>query len=151
MKNKPEAINGVDKSTITLPRVTSFSHPNLSDSDDFRTALQSATEHLKTLESLCQQVCKTQNNLSSSGDLQMVHVELNQPLVQALSQLTEVLRRNLRVRYELPISDILKVLVKHKIVCSPDIYVTQCHTLSRRFSLQALSSGSISVIPPCPC
>jgi hypothetical protein len=133
-------------------RITSFSYPNFSGSDDFRTALQSATEHLKTLESLCQQVPETQNTLPSSGDLQTVHiVGLNQQLVEALSQLTEVLRRNLRVRYELPISDILKVLVKHIIVYSPNIYVTQCHALSRRFSLQALSSCSISITPPRSC
>ena len=76
-------------------------------SDDFRTARQNAFEYLNKLESLCRQTPPTQASSSSTGASQTALVaEMDRHLIDALSKLTDILRRNLRVRYELNILDI---------------------------------------------
>lgn len=81
-------------------------------SDDFRTARQNAFEYLKRLESLCRQTPPAQASSSSTGASQTAPVaEVDRHLIDALSKLTDILRRNLRVRYELNILDILKASV----------------------------------------
>ena len=80
-------------------------------SDDFRTARQSAFEYLKKLESLGRQAPPTQASSSTGTSQTALVAEMDRQLIDTLSKLTDILRRNLRVRYELNILDILKASV----------------------------------------
>ena len=100
LKSKPQNVitNGADKVA--------------SVNDDFRTARQNAFEYLKKLESLGRQVPPTQTSSSSAAAPQTALIaEMDRQLIDALNKLTDIIRRNLRVRYELSIPDIVKVSV----------------------------------------
>ncbi|KAF8631052.1 hypothetical protein AX15_002660 [Amanita polypyramis BW_CC] len=101
-------------------------------SDDFRTALQNAFEHLRKLESLVRQAVVVQ---SSSSLLQPAAVdEIDQQLIDTLPKLTDTLRRNLRVRYELNVPDILKVVRP----CLADSRSKHCRASAYRLIRHAL-------------
>ncbi|KAF8627432.1 hypothetical protein AX17_006246 [Amanita inopinata Kibby_2008] len=107
-------------------------------SDDFRTALHNALEHLKKLESLGRYTSVSPflpASSSSSSAMQPAHVvELDRQRIEYLSQLTEILRRNLRVRYELSISNILQAIVP----CLSDSCSKLCRASAYRLIRHAL-------------
>ncbi|KAF8349461.1 Rapamycin-insensitive companion of mTOR, N-term-domain-containing protein [Amanita rubescens] len=101
--------------------------------DDFRTARHNAFEHLKKLESLGRQVPPTQASSSSAAASQTA-LEVDRQLIDALNKLTDTLRRNLRVRYELSIPDIVKVVAP----CLADPRSKQCRSSAYRLIRHAL-------------
>jgi rapamycin-insensitive companion of mTOR len=102
--------NGGDKGASLASYSKGSALSTLPVNDDFRTARHNAFEHLKKLESLGRQVPPTQASSSSAAAPQTT-LEVDRQLIDALSKLTDILRRNLRVRYELSVPDIVKVSV----------------------------------------
>ncbi|KAH8104684.1 Rapamycin-insensitive companion of mTOR, N-term-domain-containing protein [Cristinia sonorae] len=79
------------------------------DRDDFRSALQQASTHLKALNSLNRNGSpSTTLPVSSSSTSALTDAELSRARVEAMTQLTGVLQRNLRVRYEVSLADVVQ-------------------------------------------
>lgn len=136
-KHKPSVVSSADKS-VRGPSAThsALLTPVPPDGEDFRTVLQHASEYLRRLESLGRQGSTTQLSSSSTGTLQLASVvELNHQFVEALSHLTEVLRLNLRVRYELHMSDILKAVIP----CLADCRSKHCRAAAYRLVRHSLA------------
>src|SRR6266576_1210095 len=112
MKSKAQNMttNGGDKGASLASYSKGSALLTLPVNDDFRTARHNAFEHLKKLESLGRQVPPTQTSSSSAAAAQNA-LEVDRQLTDALNKVTDILRRNLRVRYELSIPDIVKVSV----------------------------------------
>ncbi|CAL1712811.1 unnamed protein product [Somion occarium] len=81
------------------------------DRDNFHTALQQASSHIKTLISLPRSGALSPSNLpstSSSSSPPMNDAELNHSRIDAMKQLIGVLQRSLRVRYEINVAEVIQ-------------------------------------------
>lgn len=85
----------------------------LSVGEDFRTALHNATNYMKELgvlnKSASTPLLPPSTGSSSTNNPQPAAVvEKDHLRIEAMSKLIDILRRNLRVRYELDLSEVLK-------------------------------------------
>ncbi|THH23167.1 hypothetical protein EUX98_g8011 [Antrodiella citrinella] len=78
------------------------------DRDDFRSALHQASMHLKTLHTLSRNNTSSASLPSSSSSSVLSDAEISRARVDAMAQLTGVLQRNLRVRYEVNLADVVQ-------------------------------------------
>ena len=79
--------------------------------DDFRTALQQASNHVRTLSTLARSGTLSPTSLASTSTTPSPpnEADLSRPRKDAMNQLITVLQRNLRVRYELSLSEVIQV------------------------------------------
>lgn len=79
--------------------------------EDFRTALQQASGYIRALHRLASHsgsVSPTDSPSSSSLPSAPTDADIDRMRVEAMNQLTSVLQRNLRVRYEINIPDVVQ-------------------------------------------
>ncbi|KIM43166.1 hypothetical protein M413DRAFT_443978 [Hebeloma cylindrosporum] len=101
--------------------------------EDFRSALQQATNCIKDLESYTRSGVSTSANLSSassskSNTYSSAAVELNGQRIETMSRLIDILRRYMRVRYELKFTDVLQAVLP----CFGDKCSMQCRAAAYR-------------------
>ncbi len=78
-------------------------------SEDFRTALQEAMGYLRTLHKLAGPNPLSPPTSPSSSNLTIPsETELNKTRVDTMNRLINVLQRNLRVRYDLNVPDVVQ-------------------------------------------
>jgi rapamycin-insensitive companion of mTOR len=79
-------------------------------SDDFRTALQNAQSLITALSSITRPIIQDPSAPTSSSGISVLpeSAEIDAKLVDVLSKLVVAMQRNLRVRYELKIPDLIK-------------------------------------------
>jgi len=81
--------------------------------EDFRTALHNASSYIQLLETLGHSEIMTRSSTSPSSSTSPPHVtnctEVDRQIIETMSKIIYILRRNLRVRYELSVTDILRV------------------------------------------
>ncbi|KAG2009933.1 ste16 [Coprinopsis cinerea AmutBmut pab1-1] len=104
--------------------------------EDFRTALQNAITCLRELDSITQSSSgSSKGESSSSGDMKTAEaIETDRRRVSLMNKLTDILRRHLRVRYELKTSDLLKTVEP----CLADKCSKHCRAVAYRLIRQAL-------------
>ncbi|EKM51823.1 uncharacterized protein PHACADRAFT_199326 [Phanerochaete carnosa HHB-10118-sp] len=80
--------------------------------EDFRTALQQASSYIRTLHKLSSQsgTRSPPDSPSSSNPTAPTDSEISRMRIEAMNQLTNVLQRNLRVRYEMNIPDVVQAI-----------------------------------------
>ena len=81
--------------------------------EDFRSALQQAANCIRDLESYTRSGVPTLGNLSSASSSKATPhspaaVDLNGQRIETMSRLIDILRRHMRVRYELKFTDVLQ-------------------------------------------
>lgn len=89
-------------------RLTHRASDEITTGEDFRTALQSATNILSSLVSF--QSSYATGSMSSSSSTPNPS-ETDHQVIETMSKLIDILRRSLRVRYELKIAEVLHVYV----------------------------------------
>ncbi|KDR82835.1 hypothetical protein GALMADRAFT_88557 [Galerina marginata CBS 339.88] len=102
-------------------------------SEDFRTTLQNATNCIKELESITRSEASQSTPLSSASSSKPAYqpaspVEVNNQKIEAMAKLIELLRRNLRVRYELNFNEVLHAVLP----CFGDKCSKQCRAAAYR-------------------
>ncbi|GLB38352.1 putative rapamycin-insensitive companion of mTOR, domain 5 [Lyophyllum shimeji] len=75
--------------------------------EDFRTALQNASTHLSSLVAFASSHPGPVPSSAATPD----SVETDRQVIETMSKLTDILRRNLRVRYELKIAEVLNAVL----------------------------------------
>lgn len=88
--------------------------------EDFRTALQNATNYIKDLESISRSESSQSSPLpsaSSSKINQSTPIDPNIQRIDTMAKLIEILRRHMRVRYELNFDEILHAYVSPSLIC----------------------------------
>lgn len=91
--------------------------------DDFRTTLQQASSHIRTLHKLVAHhsaFSPPTSPSSSSAPSTLPEADISRMRVDAMNQLTNVLQRNLRVRYEVNIPDVVQAYVQLQSIAIPD-------------------------------
>ncbi|KAI0322355.1 Rapamycin-insensitive companion of mTOR, N-term-domain-containing protein [Amylostereum chailletii] len=83
------------------------------DKDDFRTALQQASSYIKLLASAGRSHASpsTSPSTSSAPDGLMTDVDIARARTDAMSKLTVILQRNLRVRYEVDVAKVVQAVI----------------------------------------
>ncbi|KAI0789744.1 Rapamycin-insensitive companion of mTOR, N-term-domain-containing protein [Abortiporus biennis] len=82
----------------------------LEDRDDFRTALQQASTFIRNLSSTSSLNLSPSNGPSTSTSSNLEEPELSRSRIQIMNQLINVLQRNLRVRYEIVVADVIQAV-----------------------------------------
>lgn len=81
-------------------------------SDDFRTALNQANSYLKSLAATSRPSPSTPAMVSSSStSISPTNSELDKARIDIVNKLVNILQRNLRVRYELSMSELVQASV----------------------------------------
>ncbi|KAH9480426.1 Target of rapamycin complex 2 subunit ste20 [Psilocybe cubensis] len=99
--------------------------------EDFRTALQNATNHIRDLESLTRSESSQSSPLpssSSSKSNQSAPNDLSHQRIEIMGKLIDILRRNMRVRYELDFGEVLHAILP----CFADKCSKQCRAAAYR-------------------
>lgn len=100
-----------DRDRGNLPLITTlWSHSSVL-SDDFRTALIQANAYLKSLAATSRPGSSTPVMTSLSTSPSPTNSELDKVRIDIMNKLVNVLQRNLRVRYELSVSDLVQASV----------------------------------------
>ncbi|KAF6757410.1 Rapamycin-insensitive companion of mTOR, N-term-domain-containing protein [Ephemerocybe angulata] len=105
--------------------------------DDFRTALQNATNYLRELDVMAHPHPESSLNdaSTSNGDTQTSSAtDSDRRRVELLAKLINIMLRHLRVRYELRLSDLLRAVVP----CLSDRSSKQCRASAYRLIRQVL-------------
>ncbi|KAH0832008.1 Rapamycin-insensitive companion of mTOR, N-term-domain-containing protein [Lanmaoa asiatica] len=83
------------------------------DRDDFRTALNQANSYLKSLVTISRPSSSTLTMISSSStSTGPTNFELDKARIDVMNKLVSILQRNLRVRYELSMSELVQASVQ---------------------------------------
>ena len=91
--------------------IDSLSHPLVDCPDDFQTAMQQASGYIKTLSS-GRSVPSPATSPSLSTALPSASDDVDKIRIDAMKRLTTVLQRNLRVRYELNVAQVVQAYVR---------------------------------------
>ncbi|RDB17886.1 Target of rapamycin complex 2 subunit ste20 [Hypsizygus marmoreus] len=117
-RNKAKQTNGTvpqkRKAFPGQPAPPSQRTKDADDKDDFRTALHNATTHLSALAALARSAGKSFHLTSpapSSSSATSTSGETDRQVIEVMSKLIDILRRNLRVRYELKVTDVLNAVL----------------------------------------
>lgn len=87
-------------------------HDSTTLSDDFRTALNQANSYLKSLITTSRPSSSTPTMASSSNTSTVpTNSELDKARIDIMNKLVNLLQRNLRVRYELSVSELVQASV----------------------------------------
>lgn len=78
--------------------------------DDFRTALNQANSHLISLATLSRPGAAA-SVIASSSTMSTTSSELDRARIDIMNKLVSLLQRNLRVRYELSVSEVVQASV----------------------------------------
>lgn len=119
-RSKPKHINGNGpaKRTLTghanlqIPRTTRDSDDR--GGDDFRTALHNASNYIQILKTLGHLEATTRSSTSPSSSTSASapnSAEVDSQTIETMSKIIHILRQNLRVRYELNVTDVLHVVM----------------------------------------
>ncbi|KAI0073477.1 hypothetical protein K474DRAFT_1666532 [Panus rudis PR-1116 ss-1] len=84
------------------------------DRDDFRTSMQQATAYIKTLNSLNRPGTLSPATIASSSSTSpsaSQHADVSRTRIDTMNQLTGVLQRNLRVRYDINVSEVVQAIL----------------------------------------
>lgn len=119
---------------------------SVDDRDDFRTVLQQASVYVKTLTSVGRSFSSpsaSPSSSSSSGPPSGHEEQANRTRIDAMAKLITILQRNLRVRYELNVAQVVQAVIpalsdRSSQFCRATAYRLLRHTIVDQDSVQCL-------------
>ncbi|KAF8890018.1 Rapamycin-insensitive companion of mTOR, N-term-domain-containing protein [Gymnopilus junonius] len=135
-------VAGNKKGKVVNGSVTSI---NDKGGEDFRTALQNATNCIKDLESIARseasQSTPSHTGHSPKSNMQIAAAfDLNSQRIEVMAKLIDILRRNVRVQYELNFGDVLHAVLP----CFGDKCSKQCRAAAYRVIRHSLVEATVS-------
>ncbi|KAI0346017.1 hypothetical protein BDW22DRAFT_1353679 [Trametopsis cervina] len=112
-RNAAQTSEGIRRRFQGVPLNALKPRDDVEEREDFRTALQEAMAHLRALRKLSGPNALSPPTSPSSSDLSTApnDAELHRLRVETMNHLINVLQRNLRVRYELNIPDVIQAVI----------------------------------------
>ncbi|KAF8139513.1 Rapamycin-insensitive companion of mTOR, N-term-domain-containing protein [Mycena galopus ATCC 62051] len=152
-ETKPKTHLNVSSSTRRKFLAEQLARPGRDEGDDksredFRTALSNASSHLKSLSALARGNVNSPTAGSSSTPSAATTADVDRQRVEIMTQLVSILQRNLRVRYELNVNEIMHAVIpaladKASQKCRAAAYRLIRHTLVDADSMKRIGEQTL--------